>query len=214
MARINNTTTFPITTPAAADMLIGTDVSDTTNSADGETVNFTAGSIADLAFTTGWHPYNKTSVEDTDDGLIYSFAVDGAVSQITTPDFSLGYEYAVFLDAIEGPGGFGNHEIQMRMYMDGVGYANAKDITLTIDKDELFRGLLYLPFSGIDNVPKKWTFLGEDGNGIDGYGDFTSGGGIVRVFSVVTKVRFDFSSGDNFGGGNVYLYRRREFVSG
>lgn len=40
MAKVNDTTTFPITTPAAADLLFGTDVSNTSSSADGETVNF------------------------------------------------------------------------------------------------------------------------------------------------------------------------------
>lgn len=40
MARINDLTTFPNTTPALADHIIGTDVSDTTNSADGETATF------------------------------------------------------------------------------------------------------------------------------------------------------------------------------
>jgi len=45
MAKINDTSIFPITTPAGDDIILGTDVSDTTNSADGETVNFTINSI-------------------------------------------------------------------------------------------------------------------------------------------------------------------------
>lgn len=51
MARINNTTTFPITAPASDDLVIGTDVSDTTNSADGETVNFKFSDILGLTPT-------------------------------------------------------------------------------------------------------------------------------------------------------------------
>lgn len=47
--RINNTTTFPITAPATDDLLIGTDVSNTSNNAGGEAVNFRAGDIAALA---------------------------------------------------------------------------------------------------------------------------------------------------------------------
>lgn len=49
MAKINDTTTFPLTAPASGDFVIGTDISDTGNSADGEVVNFTLQSIADLA---------------------------------------------------------------------------------------------------------------------------------------------------------------------
>jgi len=48
MAKINNTTTFPITAPALDDILLGTDVSDTGNSADGETVNFRMDDILKL----------------------------------------------------------------------------------------------------------------------------------------------------------------------
>lgn len=49
MVRINDTTTYPNTTPALADHVIGTDVSDTTNSTDGEVVTFTIDSILDAA---------------------------------------------------------------------------------------------------------------------------------------------------------------------
>ena len=48
MAKINNTTTFPITPPALDDIVLGTDVSDTGNSADGETVNFKMDDILKL----------------------------------------------------------------------------------------------------------------------------------------------------------------------
>jgi len=48
MAKINDTTTFPNTTPALDDFVIGTDVSDTGNSADGEVVTFTFDAITKL----------------------------------------------------------------------------------------------------------------------------------------------------------------------
>ncbi len=48
MARINDTTTYPNTAPALGDYVIGTEVSDTTNSTDGEVVTFTLQAIKDL----------------------------------------------------------------------------------------------------------------------------------------------------------------------
>lgn len=52
MARINDTTTFPNqTSPALDDHVIGTDVSDVSTSADGQTVTFRLGDIADLSST-------------------------------------------------------------------------------------------------------------------------------------------------------------------
>lgn len=48
MANINDTTTYPNTTPALNDHVPGTDVSDTGNSADGETVTFLLSGIRTL----------------------------------------------------------------------------------------------------------------------------------------------------------------------
>jgi hypothetical protein len=48
MANINDTTTYPNTSPALSDHVPGTDVSDTGNSANGETVTFLLSAILDL----------------------------------------------------------------------------------------------------------------------------------------------------------------------
>lgn len=51
MPNINDTTTYPNTTPVRTDHVPGTDVSNTTNSANGETVTFTIGDILDVEQT-------------------------------------------------------------------------------------------------------------------------------------------------------------------
>ena len=43
----------------------------------------------------GLQPYNGVLVDDVNDGLIYDFAVDGAVSSIQTPELESGYLYTV-----------------------------------------------------------------------------------------------------------------------
>lgn len=48
MTNINDTTTYPNTAPALTDHFPGTDVSDTGNSANGETVTFTMQAVMDL----------------------------------------------------------------------------------------------------------------------------------------------------------------------
>lgn len=48
MAKINSTASYPATTPALADRIIGTDVSDTSNDAAGETAAFTFQAAMDL----------------------------------------------------------------------------------------------------------------------------------------------------------------------
>lgn len=52
MAKINDTTTYPSTTPAGGDLLIGTDISNTANDANGETVNFSIQGVSN------WHELN------------------------------------------------------------------------------------------------------------------------------------------------------------
>jgi len=49
MSKINDTTDYPVTVPAAGDMLIGTDVSDTSTDAGGETANFTVAALTTYA---------------------------------------------------------------------------------------------------------------------------------------------------------------------
>lgn len=203
MARINDTTTYPITTPVSDDIVIGTDISNTTNSANGETVNFTAGSIADLAFTSAWHPYNKATVGDSNTGLFYSFAVDGAVSEIETPDFELGYEYAVFFDGLNRSGS--SVELRMSLFRAGNSYASASDITNTYTGTDRRRGILYLPFISLADTDKRWQWLTGDANDINGsYGNN----------SRMTKAKFEWSDNANTSAGDLYLYRRREFITG
>lgn len=40
-----------------------------------------------------WHPFNGVLVGDAGDGLLWSFARDGGVASITSPDFEDGFEY-------------------------------------------------------------------------------------------------------------------------
>jgi hypothetical protein len=52
MAKINDTTTYPTATPAADDIVIGTDVSNVSNSPNGETANFKLSDIGSLLIET------------------------------------------------------------------------------------------------------------------------------------------------------------------
>lgn len=114
MAKINDTTNFPVTTPALDDMVLGTDVSNTSNDANGETVNFTFASlrgffglISNQTFTSSgtWtRPTGVTRVlifvTDGGQGLNTSSNVGGAagdtsiklidVSSITSATITIG----------------------------------------------------------------------------------------------------------------------------
>lgn len=51
---------------------------------------------------TGWHPYNGVFVGDGVDGVVYDFAVHGAVADVVSPDFDDGYEYRFIFDGVSG----------------------------------------------------------------------------------------------------------------
>ena len=60
MVKINDTTTFPSTAAAEGDLCIGTDISNTTNSAGGETVNFSIASIRGVGSQQSWQSVTRT----------------------------------------------------------------------------------------------------------------------------------------------------------
>ena len=63
---------------------------------------------------SGWHPYDGVTIGDGATGIIYDFAVHGAVASVTTPDFEDGYEYRLDFDGV-GPGGT---ELRVRLYRE------------------------------------------------------------------------------------------------
>jgi hypothetical protein len=72
----------------------------------------------------GWHPYNKTINNDANTGRIWSFAVDGAVAVITTPDFADGWDYALLFDRVSN--GAGTAALRVNMFREtGGAYAGA-----------------------------------------------------------------------------------------
>lgn len=82
MAKINDTTTYPNTTPALTDHIPGTDVSNTTNDANGETVTFTLQDILDLIEANITDPKLTLSV-NAQTGTTYTLVLTDAHKKIT-----------------------------------------------------------------------------------------------------------------------------------
>lgn len=49
---------------------------------------------------SSWHPYDGVTIGDGATGIIYDFAVHGAVASVTTPDFTDSYEYRLDFEGI------------------------------------------------------------------------------------------------------------------
>lgn len=77
----------------------------------------------------GWHPYNKVTVGDSNTGLIYSFAANGSLATVTSPDFVDGYEYAFLLNHISANSGSSN-TMRINLYRETTAaYAGVQNIS-------------------------------------------------------------------------------------
>lgn len=107
MAKINNTSTFPIVASADIandDILIGTDVSDTTNDAAGETKNFRVGDI-------------RGGIT-----LITSATISSATATVDITDFidsSTYNSYFFYFDSLRVSGTANNYSIRLQGSNDG-----------------------------------------------------------------------------------------------
>jgi len=190
MAKINNTTNYPNTPPALADHVIGTDVSDTGNSADGETVTFKLDDILKLGGFRGVQLFTSsgTWTKPTGCNAVFVFITGGGGGGAAE---NAGYEGGTAIGYIDvssvssatitvGTGGNGSSSSgspstgSNSIWSDG---AN----TLTAEGARDSRNGNY---SGSD-IGTKYSFFGEpygnggdDGNG--GTGD-DGGDGVVYI---------------------------------
>lgn len=137
MAKINNTGTYPVTTPASGDMLIGTDISNITNSPDGETVNFTIGSIlgvththtlANITDSGTMAAQNSTSVSISGGSMSGVSISGGTISAVPTGEFTTsitigetGSSGQTGSIIVRGGGGFSGGSLVLSDGFDGSG---------------------------------------------------------------------------------------------
>jgi hypothetical protein len=157
----------------------------------------------------GWHPYDKVSVGDGKTGLIYDRAVDGVISQVVTPDFEDGFEYRLIcVDMSHNSAS--NRAFELWLYQSPVGaYAKATDFG---DNNS---GANY-SLDAIINIPRV-SAKAHNVLYAANVNDSASGqsAAVVRDVSTAQKilrarVKFNF---DSIDAGQVYLHRRREYIS-
>lgn len=226
MAKITDTTTYPNTTPAMDDHVIGTDVSDTGNSADGEVVTFKLSDILDtLGFIFKWHPYDMEAVADGADGVIWDYSVDGATNSIETPTFEDGWEYALLFEDFVvtntvSPGT--DVEATIALYKATDGAYQTVDVN-NLDHGQPYRGILAVPECRVasyhHSVQSQGGVYRSFNAAYDAFNKgswFSAGEGNTFVDStlqVINSLRLTFDSINNASGGKVKLLRRREFLS-
>ena len=226
MVKINDTTSFPNTTPALSDHVPGTDVSNVGNSADGETVTFLLSAIATLFADTStgtpidesaWHPYDAATAGDGNDGMLFDYSVDGIVYSVSfTPE--AGYDYRLEFEDIGHDSG-----VARDLYLDVTGTTTAVS-TYTLSSSVAANGNVFgfIEFTSPGDVTRVHHVRGSIIGGTAYYnpsGGFVGAGSWARLIGYATDeaiatINLDWAAGRGFVGGKIWLLRRRNYQKG
>jgi hypothetical protein len=157
---------------------------------------------------SGWHPYDMVNVSDGNDGKVYDFSVDGAVTALEIT-IDAGFEYRVVFHDIAHNSGASNRSFLVDVYQaNAASYANLLTSTNTgttgDDADGWFD--LYHPRLTASNYASMQGIVGFS-SGTD-----LSAHAAIGTSEYVSKLRLRFSSDDSWKSGVVYVYRRQFFA--
>jgi hypothetical protein len=170
----------------------------------------------DSAWEWSWHPYNKVTLGDSNTGLIWSFAANGAQGTINTPDFVAGYDYRISVKSLTSTS-IGSHFVTVSYFRQVANilspahqlaglpattslYDMSIEMYNPMKTAQQFRGL----FEIASHVPSS---------GNAGQPNIASVSPIGPYFAVadrVLRMQISVSGGGNtYNGGAMYLERRR-----
>ena len=153
---------------------------------------------------TAWHPFDGVYDGDGKDGVIYDFAVDGAVSSVDYTTWLDGYEYGFIFDGLA-------HVGDTRVYSYRNGAYSSLAVLFTASANDINGGIMYAPrpFAAAQRrvlkfespVFKSATDFVEDPFLID-----TSGTPVTW-----TGLSIEAASG-NFTAGRIIMVKRKAYV--
>lgn len=148
----------------------------------------------------GWAPYDGST------GVIYDFSVDGAVSEIVTPDFEDGYEYLLRFEDISGAT---STNWQMQLYQEtSAAYSVLQTILATGGSGGIFHGDIHIkaPRAVSKHHDVAIQYGSNSGTG------FQSGTRVIltqyhSTAQAILRARAAMQ-GSNTDGGKMVMYRR------
>lgn len=168
--------------------------------------------------TSAWHPYNKLINNDANTGRIWSFAVDGAVATVTTPDFANGWEYALLIEELRSTGGTSQNLLINWFRETAAAYSGTVALSAAAN---VTSSLTISPWIELLHVRKtrKKHFATSYGNNSDS-GDAVGADAApysVRVAHTtpqkILRAQLSVSGGSITGSGStgaIFLYRRKD----
>lgn len=153
---------------------------------------------------TGWHPYDMVNVGDGADGLIYDFAVDGAVAAVETPLFEDGYEYMLRFDGLSGS--VDDFTVSVYKEVDASYHIAALMLANNL---YAWTGFFSLLLPRVSNYAHSTSY--EISTGSAASGGITTASIWDATLQPISKAKIAVS---NFDAGKIFLHRRREYISG
>lgn len=177
-----------------------------------------AGMMPDAPVMLGtWHPYNMVAAEDGADGEIWSFATDGAVTSIETPDFADGYEYR--LELIDVTNSAGSSDLTLAAYYQTSAAYSAEGILRSFPASPA--GQRTSGYASINRAFEASSTHAVDfaaggvnstGIGVEGVSAFSGALFFTHTTAQrIGKARLSISAG-TFNGGKVLLMRRKLYA--
>ncbi len=157
---------------------------------------------------TGWHPYNSLKVQDGFSGELYSFGTDGNTQAIGSGDLPAGYEYMLMGQNLRVTN---NTDILVDGFQSVAGiYSTVWQVT-GIDNGARIHFFSHFVLPQVD---QRFHWVNGQGRISEiGAQNFVAGGVIYNNnLHKITRIRLRSNTG-TIVGGQLYLYRRREFVS-
>jgi len=133
-----------------------------------------------------YYPYDKVTVGDSGDGVIYDGAVDGTVNPIVSPSIDSGYRYLIEWRNLGGVTGPAN--VTINFYTSGAALIGTVNTSSSVGAGSIASG--HLDFISDD----YWR---------DADAATTKSVAVVGYFEI---------TGVNFNAGKVYLRRRKELI--
>lgn len=160
----------------------------------------------------GWHPYDGVTVGDGADGVIYDFAVDGAVASVETPNFVDGYEYEIRFASLSNT--IGTPDLRVEFYRETTAaYASASTVFTTMSSGSPVFGYIGPFIPRVSSVLFRYKSSAQTG-GSNATTTFTEDSSMVRssTSQKMLKARISVSV-STLGGGKIYLFKRRSYVA-
>ena len=165
--------------------------------------------------STAWHPHNGTAVGDGATGRLWSFASDGSVSLITTPDFLDGFEYRLVFAGVQTLGLPGGSSLGFNLFREtSVNYAGHIDHPISLNTGDFLDGTAEILRPRIVSTTHllSGNLLGSvASNLVFDSSTVVSGGARHATRQKILRCQISLTPG-NFTAGAIFMHKRRVYA--